>query len=61
MVADVHNRPQGSFANGKYDRDPVYGMELSGTLDIDLQEFGEKVMGKEKEVLLQLNLIQERY
>ncbi|SDL78524.1 Penicillin-binding protein A [Sphingobacterium mizutaii] len=48
MVADVHNRPQGSFANGKYDREPVYGMELSSTLDIDLQEFGEKLMGKRK-------------
>lgn len=48
MVADVHNRPRGKFANGRYDQDPVYGMELFSTLDIDLQEFGENLMGKRK-------------
>lgn len=53
----IHNRPRGKFANGRYDQDPVYGMELISTLDIDLQEFGEKLMGKRKDSVLQSKLI----
>lgn len=44
MVADVHNRVQGSYMNGKYDSAAVAGKNLYSTIDAELQEYGEKLM-----------------
>lgn len=44
VVRDVHNRIVGPYANGSYDTMAVPGDNLHLSLDIDLQEFGEKLM-----------------
>ncbi|MGB0806093.1 MAG: peptidoglycan D,D-transpeptidase FtsI family protein [Salibacteraceae bacterium] len=41
---DVHNRIMGSYADGRLDTLPVAGQDLISTLDLDLQEYGEKLM-----------------
>ncbi|MBI4947593.1 MAG: penicillin-binding protein 2 [Bacteroidetes bacterium] len=43
-VVDVHNRPQGSYMNGRYDTLSVAGKDITCTLDAALQEYGEKLM-----------------
>jgi penicillin-binding protein 2 len=43
-LVDVHNRIQGDYANGKYDVQAVAGTNLTATIDIDLQEYGELLM-----------------
>lgn len=44
FLVDVHNRIKGSYENGKYDTVPVIGKNLIGSFDINLQEYGEKLM-----------------
>lgn len=43
-MVDVHNRIKGSFQNGKYDTTAIVGRSLTTTIDLDLQEYGEKLM-----------------
>jgi len=44
VLVDVHNREQGSFNNGLYDTVAVAGKKIESTINIDLQEYGEKLM-----------------
>ncbi len=44
IMVDVFNRDKGSFQEGRYDTVAVTGKNLYSTLDIDLQEYGEKLM-----------------
>lgn len=48
IFVDVHNRDMGSFSNGEYDTLPVAGDNVITTLDIVLQEYGEKLMANKK-------------
>ncbi len=43
-LVDVHNRIKGSFDNGKYDTAAIFGSNLVTSLDVGLQEYGEKLM-----------------
>jgi len=43
-LVDVHNRDQGKFQNGKFDSLSIAGKNLVSTIDINLQEYGEKLM-----------------
>jgi len=43
-LVDVHNREKGSFENGKFDTISVPGKNLYTTLDVLLQDYGEKLM-----------------
>ncbi|MBE9511505.1 MAG: penicillin-binding protein 2 [Bacteroidetes bacterium] len=43
-MVDVHNRIKGSYQDGKKDRSAIVGTNIISTLDIDLQEYGEKLM-----------------
>ena len=43
-LVDVHNRIQGDYANGKFDVQAVAGTNLTATIDVDLQEYGELLM-----------------
>ncbi len=44
VLVDVHNREQGSFNNGAEDTMAIAGENLTITLDIELQQLGEKLM-----------------
>lgn len=44
MVKDNLNRPQGSYANGQFDTAAIAGKNLYTTIDMGLQEYGEKLM-----------------
>lgn len=43
-VVDVHNRSKGRFKEGVYDSLPTLGKDLTSTLDIELQRYGEQLM-----------------
>ena len=43
-MRDVHGIDKGSFADGKYDTLAVPGKNLISTIDIDLQQYGEKLL-----------------
>ena len=43
-LVDVHNRIKGSYGNGKYDKEAEVGTNITSTLDMDLQRYGEKLM-----------------
>lgn len=43
-LVDVHNREKGSFQEGKYDTASVAGLNLYSSIDLDLQEYAEKIM-----------------
>lgn len=45
LLRDAHGRIQGKYMNGRLDRRPVPGKNLRLSIDIDLQRFGEKLMG----------------
>jgi penicillin-binding protein 2 len=45
---DVYNRIKGSFHDGDLDRNAVEGQNITTTLDINLQEYGEKLMQNKK-------------
>lgn len=44
FLVDVHNRIKGSYNDGKIDVAPVKGKDISLTLDIQLQQYGELLM-----------------
>lgn len=44
MLRDAHGRIQGSYINGKFDRRPVPGKDLTLSLDIKLQALGERLL-----------------
>ncbi len=44
LVKDNLNRPQGAYENGEFDSAAVAGKNLRLSLDIELQQFGEKLM-----------------
>jgi penicillin-binding protein 2 len=44
ILVDALSRKKGSYANGKYDRDPVAGSDIITSLDIDLQAYGEELL-----------------
>ncbi len=43
-MVDVYNRVQGSYADGELDTVPVQGKDIYSTIDLELQEYGEKLM-----------------
>jgi penicillin-binding protein 2 len=44
VLVDVHNRERGSYKDGEDDLKPVQGSSIWSTLDLTLQEYGEKLM-----------------
>ena len=44
VLVDVHNRERGSYKNGIEDESSIQGLSLWSTLDMQLQEYGEKLM-----------------
>ncbi len=44
FLVDVHNNIKGSYADGRYDTVAVPGANLHSTIDLNLQEYGEKLM-----------------
>lgn len=44
FMVDVYSRIQGSYANGSIDTLAVQGSDVISTIDLDLQEYGEKLM-----------------
>lgn len=44
LLRDAHGRIQGSHSNGAFDRPAVRGKDLTLSLDIELQELGERLM-----------------
>lgn len=44
MLRDAHGRIQGSYQNGKLDRNPVAGKDLTLGLDVKLQALGERLL-----------------
>jgi penicillin-binding protein 2 len=47
-MVDVHNREKGSFRNGIYDTIAQAGSSLWSSIDLELQEYGEKLMKGKK-------------
>lgn len=43
-LVDVHNRIKGSYADGRYDTVAVLGKDITTTIDVHLQEYGELLM-----------------
>jgi penicillin-binding protein 2 len=44
LLRDVYGRIKGKYEDGKYDVKPVSGKHIRLSIDMDLQEFGEKIM-----------------
>lgn len=44
LLRDAHGRIQGSYEEGRHDKPPVSGKDLTLGIDIDLQAYGEKLM-----------------
>ena len=44
MLRDAHGRIQGSYHNGKFDRRPVAGRDLTLSIDVKLQALGERML-----------------
>ncbi|MEG1660747.1 MAG: penicillin-binding transpeptidase domain-containing protein [Bacteroides sp.] len=44
LLRDAHGRIQGHYMNGKFDKRPIPGKNLTLSLDIDLQLLGERLM-----------------
>jgi len=51
---DKFNKIIGSYKNGTLDTLPVLGKDLSLTIDIDLQEYGEKLMANKRGAIVAL-------
>ncbi len=43
-LVDVHNRIKGPYRDGRFDRKAEAGKNLTTTIDMDLQQYGEKLM-----------------
>ncbi len=48
MMVDVHNREKGSFRNGEFDTVAIPGRNIWSSIDMKLQEYGEKLMQNKK-------------
>lgn len=48
VFVDVHNNEKGSYLDGEEDTASVQGENLTVTLDMDLQEYGERLMQNKK-------------
>lgn len=48
VMVDVHNRPQGSYLDGKEDKPAVIGKNLVSTIDLDLQAYAEQLFQNKK-------------
>lgn len=48
FLVDVHNRIKGSYKNGEHDTLAVEGKNITLTIDIDLQQYGESLMVNKK-------------
>lgn len=44
VLVDVSNRERGSYKNGEEDELPIQGQSLWSTIDLPLQQYGEKLM-----------------
>ncbi|MDE5901758.1 MAG: penicillin-binding protein 2, partial [Muribaculaceae bacterium] len=44
LMKDAHGRIQGRYENGIHDEAPVSGQNLTLAIDMDLQEYGERLM-----------------
>ena len=44
LLRDAHGRVQGNYQNGKLDRRPIAGKDLTLSIDIKLQELGERLL-----------------
>lgn len=44
LLRDAHGRIQGNYMDGKFDKEPVPGKNLTLSLDIDLQQLGERLL-----------------
>ena len=44
VLVDVHNSKKGKFNEGRYDTNAVSGLNITTTIDADLQKYGEKLM-----------------
>lgn len=44
LLRDAHGRIQGRYENGKFDKSPVSGKNLTLSVDIDLQAYGEYLL-----------------
>lgn len=51
---DVRNRVVGSYANGRYDTLPQPGRDITTTIDIDLQRYGERLMKNKRGAIVAL-------
>jgi len=43
-MVDVYGRIKGSYADGSMDTVAVQGTDITSTIDLDLQEYGENLM-----------------
>ena len=48
VMVDVHNKTKGRYMNGLYDTAAIAGKPLFSSIDIVLQEYGEKLMKGKK-------------
>lgn len=46
VMRDVHGVDKGSYKKGEFDTISIPGQNLTSTLDLDLQQYGEKLMAK---------------
>ena len=44
LMKDAYGRIKGKYENGIYDEDPVSGKNLTLSIDVDLQQYGEQLM-----------------
>ena len=44
MLRDVHGRTQGHYQNGKYDKAPIPGKDVTLSIDMDLQALAERLL-----------------
>lgn len=44
FLVDVHSRIKGSYANGRFDTAAVQGTDIITGIDLELQEYGERLM-----------------
>ena len=44
LLRDARGRIKGNYQNGKFDRDPVPGKNLTLSIDLELQQLGERLM-----------------
>ena len=43
LLRDAHGRIQGKYMDGKFDKDPIPGKDLTLGLDLKLQALGERL------------------